>query len=105
MSDEPVVGGDILRLITAGMYDNPLVLYREYLQNAADAIASRGDARGSVHISIDPLKAQVTISDDGTGLSPPRSRPSPRPDWQQHQDPRYRPWASGYRSTVFPCFR
>ena len=73
MSDEPVVGGDILRLITAGMYDNPLVLYREYLQNAADAIASRGDARGSVHISIDPLKAQVTISDDGTGLSPPEA--------------------------------
>ena len=63
----PIVGGDLLRLITAGMYDNPLVLYREYLQNAADAIASHG--RGSVHVKIDRLRSQVTILDDGTGLS------------------------------------
>ncbi len=68
MITDPIVGGDLLRLITAGMYDNPLVLYREYLQNAADAIASQG--RGSVHVKIDRLQAQVTIVDDGIGLSP-----------------------------------
>lgn len=70
MSDSALVGGDILRLLTAGMYDNPLVIYREYLQNAADAFASRGDGSGTVKITIDPLKSQVTIIDDGTGLSP-----------------------------------
>ena len=70
MSIETIVGGDILRLVTAGMYDNPLVLYREYLQNSADAIASRGDRSGSVKIDIDPLESKITIIDNGTGLSP-----------------------------------
>ncbi len=70
MAHDPVVGGDILRLVTAGMYDNPLVLYREYLQNAADAIVSRGKGGGAVAINIDPLESAVTIMDDGTGLSP-----------------------------------
>ena len=69
MLNEPIVGGDILRLITAGMYDNPLVLFREYLQNAADSIASRGQDRGSVRIDIDPFEARLTIIDDGPGLS------------------------------------
>ena len=68
MTTDAIVGADLLRLITAGMYDNPLVLYREYLQNAADAIASQGT--GSVHVKIDRLRSQVTILDDGRGLSP-----------------------------------
>lgn len=70
MSDSALVGGDILRLITAGMYDNPLVMYREYLQNAADSCSSLGDGAGSVSVAIDPVQSRVTIMDDGTGLSP-----------------------------------
>lgn len=70
MSDRDLIGGDIIRLITAGMYDNPLVIYREYLQNAADAIASRNGGDGSVLVSIDPINSRVTILDNGTGLSP-----------------------------------
>lgn len=70
MSDDALVGGDILRLVTAGMYENPLVIYREYLQNAADSLSSLGDDTGSVNITIDPVESQVTIMDDGTGLSP-----------------------------------
>ena len=70
MSTDVLVGGDILRLVTVGMYDNPLALYREYLQNAADSLASLGDGTGSVSITIDPVESQVTIIDDGTGLSP-----------------------------------
>ena len=68
MSTDPIVGGDLLRLITAGMYSNPLVLYREYIQNAADAIATQGS--GSVRVKIDRFQSRVTIHDDGTGLSP-----------------------------------
>lgn len=70
MSDDALVGGDMLRLVTAGMYDNPLVIYREYLQNAADSFASFGDGTGSVSVTIEPVESQVTIMDDGTGLSP-----------------------------------
>ena len=68
MTTDPIVGGDLLRLITAGMYDNPLVLYREYLQNAADAVASHGS--GTVHVIINRVRSQVVIRDDGTGLTP-----------------------------------
>ena len=70
MSADMFVGGDILRLLTAGMYDNPLVIYREYLQNAADSVASLGEGAGLVNVAIDPVEAQVTIMDNGTGLSP-----------------------------------
>ena len=68
MTTVPTVGGDLLRLITAGMYDSPLILYREYLQNAADAVANQGS--GTVHVVIDRIRSQVAIRDDGTGLSP-----------------------------------
>ena len=70
MVSPPVLGGELLRLITGGMYDDPLVLYREYVQNAADAIAAEGPSAGCVQITIDPLNSQITILDDGTGMSP-----------------------------------
>lgn len=68
MTIDPTVGGDLLRMLTAGMYDHPLILYREYIQNAADAVASQGS--GSVHVKVDRFRSQVTIRDDGIGLSP-----------------------------------
>lgn len=74
MNNDPMVGGDILRLVTAGLYGNPLELYREYLQNAADAIASMDAIEGAVVVNIDPLEARITITDNGTGLSPSDAR-------------------------------
>lgn len=70
MAQSPVLGGELLRLITAGMYDNPLVLYREYVQNAADAIATQGSSDTLVRITIDPLHSSITVLDNGTGLTP-----------------------------------
>ena len=70
MRQDPAVGGDILRLLTAGMYDNPLVVYREYIQNAADAVTANGSPPEEVLVNIDPTSSQVTITDYGTGLSP-----------------------------------
>ena len=32
-----VIGTGILGLVTTAMYDNPLAIYREYIQNSADA--------------------------------------------------------------------
>ena len=67
---EALIGGDILGLITIGMYDNPLAIYREYIQNAADAISATGDTRnGRVAIDIDPSRLRVRIRDNGPGLS------------------------------------
>ena len=65
-----LVGGDILNLITSGMYASPLAIYREYLQNAADSIASsRSPHNGKVEIKIDLNGQRVTIRDNGPGLS------------------------------------
>ena len=38
-SDQPIiVGKDILEVLSNAMYVDPLAIYREYIQNAADAI-------------------------------------------------------------------
>ena len=67
---EALVGGDILNLITAGMYNNPLAIYREYIQNAADAVATSDRARsGKIEIETDPSGLRVRIRDNGPGLS------------------------------------
>ena len=67
---ETLIGGDILSLITVGMYDNPLAIYREYIQNAADAVSTADSTRnGKVEIKIDPSGLRVRIRDNGPGLS------------------------------------
>ena len=69
--DDALVGGDVLQLITAGMHSDPLTIYREYLQNAADAAVASEDAGRAVRVDIwlDLPNGRVTIRDDGPGLS------------------------------------
>ncbi len=53
------------------MYNEPLTIYREYIQNSADSIAnSRWPNNGKITISIDVLNRNVIIRDNGPGLSP-----------------------------------
>lgn len=64
------IGGGLFNLITTGMYDTPLAIYREYIQNARDAIWSLGsESNARVQITIDPLNRSVSINDNGPGLS------------------------------------
>ncbi len=73
-----VIGQDVLELISSAMYVDPMTIYREYIQNAADAI---DDARrqgllgasdaGRVDIAIDPLTRSVRIRDNGGGVAWP----------------------------------
>ena len=52
------------------MYDDPLAVYREYIQNAADAVgAADGADRGKVEVEIDAAGLRVTLRDNGPGLS------------------------------------
>lgn len=66
-----LVGKDVLELLSTAMYVDPLTIYREYIQNAADAIdqARRGglDA-GAIEIRIDAAARSVSIRDDGAGI-------------------------------------
>lgn len=74
--EEPIiVGKDILEVLSSAMYVDPLAIYREYIQNAADAI---DDARnlgllmtsepGTVEIEINPQSRNATIRDNGIGI-------------------------------------
>ena len=63
-------GVGVFRLVTSGMYDNPLAVYREYIQNAADSLAQSEVSGGSVVVTVNRGEASVTILDDGPGLSP-----------------------------------
>ena len=68
--DTSMVGVDILGMVTSGMYTDPLTVYREYIQNAVDAIQSAGLGQdGVVEIALAPDEGRVTIRDNGPGLS------------------------------------
>ena len=62
----------LLETLTSGMYNEPLSMYREYLQNAVDSIDlmdSKG-RRSSMKVTIDlePIERRVRIFDDGVGI-------------------------------------
>lgn len=74
--DRVVVGKDILELLSSSMYVDPLTIYREYIQNSADAIEaaiSTGQlpdiASGRIELSIDHIDRRVVIRDNGIGVS------------------------------------
>ena len=65
-----LLGAGLLGLVTTGMYDDPLSMYREYIQNAADAVAGSGlPGRARVDITIDVTERRIRIRDNGPGLS------------------------------------
>jgi hypothetical protein len=74
--EEPiVVGKDILEVLSSAMYVDPLAIYREYIQNAADAIDEARNIRlldtadaGAVEIEINPQSRSATIRDNGIGI-------------------------------------
>ena len=65
-----LIGGGLLGIVTTGMYDAPLSMYREYIQNSADALDGYGNAKKArVEIAIDVTERRVRIRDYGPGLS------------------------------------
>jgi Histidine kinase-, DNA gyrase B-, and HSP90-like ATPase len=75
-AQEIVVGKDVLELLSTSMYVDALTIYREYTQNAADAIdqareqGSLGQSDpGSVSITIDSVARSIRIRDNGTGIA------------------------------------
>lgn len=70
-----VIGKDVLELLSTSMYVDPMTVYREYVQNAADAIDQARIAKlilpkqtGRVEIALDPASRSIRIRDNGTGL-------------------------------------
>lgn len=71
-ADDIVIGKDILELLSSSMYVDPMTIYREYVQNAADSIdeARAGVilGEGSVSITLDASGRNVRIVDNGMGI-------------------------------------
>lgn len=73
--DEVAIGKDLLELVSSAMYVDPMTIYREYIQNAADAIDEAKalgileTESGQVEIQIDPASRTVRIRDNGAGIA------------------------------------
>ena len=73
---EIVIAPDILELLSSAMYVDPITIYREYVQNAADAIDEarasgilKPDQPGRVDIAMDAQARSVCIRDNGCGIA------------------------------------
>lgn len=74
-ADYVVIGKDVLELLSSAMYVDPLTIFREYVQNAADAIDHArelgvldDDAAGEVAITFDTVQRKILIRDNGAGI-------------------------------------
>ena len=69
-----VIGKHTLESLTSGMYSDPYVVFREYIQNSVDSIdeAIRAGVmtQGSEQIIVKlvPTENQIVISDNGLGI-------------------------------------
>ena len=75
ISESPVLGKDVLELLSSSMYVNPLSIYREYVQNATDSIEEAvaigllaNSAEGRIDITVDAQERRIKIRDNGIGL-------------------------------------
>lgn len=71
----PIIGKFVIENLTVGMYDDPRCVYREYIQNSADAL-DKGismelltSQEASIHIQISKDRKSIVIEDNGTGIS------------------------------------
>ena len=82
MAENIQIGKYTLESLTTGMYSDPKIIYREYIQNSVDSleIAVRSyiikpeDMR--IDILIDPENAHLSIRDNGTGINSTNALPS-----------------------------
>lgn len=61
------VGAGILNIITQSLYDNPIVVFREYVQNSVDAIFNSGEVKDRC-IKILATEDNVYFLDNGSGI-------------------------------------
>ena len=62
----------LLENITSGMYNDPLAILREYIQNSVDSIdlahQNSKDVSAEIRIDLDPFKKRIVIRDNGQGI-------------------------------------
>jgi molecular chaperone HtpG len=72
MDKRTIIGKDVIESLTTSMYDDPRFVYREYIQNSADAIDKARQiglvADGNIYITINSEKRRIEIEDDAIGI-------------------------------------
>lgn len=70
-----IIGKHTLESLTSGMYADPYVVFREYIQNATDSIDAAYKSRILKHgedkitVSLNPAERQIVIEDNGLGIA------------------------------------
>lgn len=79
---QPIVGKNLIEILMFSMYSDSLIIFREYVQNAFDAIveAKRQGVlsnikEGQVSITIDPVSRKIHILDNGVGINVSQAQP------------------------------
>lgn len=68
------IGKNVIENLTTAMYENLMVVYREYVQNCADSIDKAmkqgliGKNDAEIYIDIDNANRYISIEDNGTGI-------------------------------------
>lgn len=74
MSNNIVIGKHTLESLTSGMYSDPFVVFREYIQNSVDSVDTAYNAgilkKGEEQINIQllPSEKRIIITDNGIGI-------------------------------------
>lgn len=70
-----IIGKHTLESLTSGMYSDPYVVFREYIQNAADSIDSAYETavlkpgEDRITITLAPSERKIIIEDNGVGVA------------------------------------
>lgn len=74
-NNAPQIGKDVIESLTLGMYEDCRFIYREYIQNSADAIDKAIEQgiltsdESCIYVNIDPDNRSITIHDNAIGIS------------------------------------
>ena len=79
---QPIVGKNLIEILMFSMYSDSLIIFREYVQNAFDAIVEAkrqgilsNIKEGQVSITIDPASRKIQILDNGVGINVSQAQP------------------------------
>ncbi len=66
------LGLNLLETLTSALYEDPIILFREYVQNSADSFTSHPVENFKVDININKEKRTITVLDNGAGIDSTR---------------------------------
>lgn len=62
------MGLRLLETLTSALYEDPIVFFREYVQNSADAFTRHPVANARIDIKIDKKNKKIVFLDNGYGI-------------------------------------